>query len=246
MPERGSWNPVLSYWMSKNAIRPSFESWWAPFASGSVLVEHVLGVEVERALRARARGDHLLDGGPAGGRVEPLAGRRCHDHAQRRALLDRELGVDQVGRPLDVRPGEVEVVDQRAVERGVQPAQHHEDGEPAEDHPPGMAGEVPGHAGLRTRVRDPAFVLQIGVCEISHECSTSLYVELLGEDRNPGGPCLSATRHQGVLAGYRGLRGIVPNRCRSSSPAYRPAAGCDLIGARRRRPPARGTDRARA
>ena len=26
MPERGSWNPVLSYWMSKKAIRPSFES----------------------------------------------------------------------------------------------------------------------------------------------------------------------------------------------------------------------------
>ena len=26
MPERGSSNPVLSYWTSKNAIRPSFES----------------------------------------------------------------------------------------------------------------------------------------------------------------------------------------------------------------------------
>jgi hypothetical protein len=71
------------------------------------------------------------------------AGRRQH-HAESGALLAAELGGDQVGRLLRVRARDLEVVDQLAVERGVQADQQSEHDEPAPDHALRMARAAPG------------------------------------------------------------------------------------------------------
>ena len=81
------------------------------FTAAGVLV----APNLEAALAA-ARGDALR-------RRQLLTWRRGNHHAERRPFLAAELCVDQVGRLLDVRAGDVEIVDERAVERDVQPDQ---------------------------------------------------------------------------------------------------------------------------
>ena len=158
-PSAGSWNPVLSYWTSKNAIRPSFESWCALFASGSVLAETSLRRKSSERCEAVPAAIICWIAARRCGRVEPLARRRGDDDAQGRALLAAELGVDQVGRLLDVRPGEVEVVDQRAVEGGVQPDQDDEEAEPATITRQGWRAKCPA-IRLRAGVGDLSSLFQ--------------------------------------------------------------------------------------
>ena len=108
---------------------------------------------------ARGRGgEHPVDRRRPCGRVEALPARRRHDDAQRSALLPTELGVDQVGRLLRVRPWDLEVVDQLAVERRVQPDEQDEDADPAPDHAPRMARAPACQSREAARMGDPLFL----------------------------------------------------------------------------------------
>src|SRR5262249_34005790 len=98
----------------------------------------VLGILREVALRDLAGGEHAADRVCARSRVETLTRRRREDDAQGGALLAAELRIDQVGRLLRVRPGDLEVVDEMAVECGVQADQHDEDRDPPENDTPRM------------------------------------------------------------------------------------------------------------
>ena len=124
MPERGNSKPVRSYCTSKKAICPLSDELLRPSCGQRARDRcDVLRVGRQRALRGMRRDEHLRERVRALGRVEPLTvGRREHD-AQRSALLAAELRVDQVGRLLRVRARDLEVVDQLAVERRVEPDQ---------------------------------------------------------------------------------------------------------------------------
>ena len=84
--------------------------------------------------------DRVLDRLAALGRVEPLAGGRGEDEIQDTALLLRELRLDQVGRLLRVRPGDLELVLQAAADGGDEGDQDGDDADPGEDDSPGMSG----------------------------------------------------------------------------------------------------------
>src|SRR5439155_6116567 len=67
----------------------------------------------------------------------------------------------QVGRLLRVRTRNLEVVDELAVERGVQTDQDDDDAEPCSNHTPRVARAPSGKARQGARVRNPPFLLQI-------------------------------------------------------------------------------------
>ena len=117
-------------------------------------VRRVLGILGERVLRSVAGREHPPDRSGARRCVEALAGRRGDHDAQRGSLLPAELGIDQVDRLLRVRARDLEVVDELAVERRVEPDQHDEDATPRGDHPPRMACEMRGGTRERARVGD--------------------------------------------------------------------------------------------
>ena len=106
-------------------------------------------------LRRDAR-HRLLDRRLSLGRVEPLAlGRREHD-VQHAPLLGGELRLDQVGRPLRIRPRDLELVPKRAPDRHHQEDEHDDDSDPAEDNAPRMRRTHPRPA--RERPRSEPFV----------------------------------------------------------------------------------------
>ena len=100
--------------------------------------------------------DRLLDRRLARGRVEPLALGRREDDVQDRALLGGELRLDQVGRLLRVRPGDLELVAQRTADRPDEDDQDDDDADPAEDDTPGMRRACAHPA--RERARRQSFV----------------------------------------------------------------------------------------
>ena len=93
-------------------------------------------------LRLQAR-DRLLDRRLALLRVEPLAFRCGEDDVQHAALLGRELGLEQVDRPLRVRSRNLELVAQFAPDRADEDDQEDDDAEPAGDDAPRMRGAGP-------------------------------------------------------------------------------------------------------
>ena len=95
--------------------------------------------------------DRLLDRRLALRRVEPLALRRREDEVQDRALLGGELGLDQVGRLLRVRAGDLELVPQRATDRRDQHDQRDDDPDPHNHDPPRMQSARPRPARQHTR-----------------------------------------------------------------------------------------------
>ena len=213
MPERGSWNPVLSYWMSKKR--------------DPAVLRQLMRADRQRVGAGATRpwtGCRATAATPSPPRAS-AGWRPCAPGVSSRwpggaASTTRSAAPFWTGNLALIRSvarctsdaGEVEVVDQRAVEGDVQADQHHEDADPGEDHAPRVAGEVPGHPGLRARVRDPALVIQFRVCEISHERSTSLYVDCSAGLGTPAGPEAATAQGHAVFAGYRGSPEIVPAR----------------------------------
>ncbi len=88
-----------------------------------------------RRLEAR---DRLLDRRPALRCVESLAFRRGEHDVQNPTLLGRELGLDQVGCLLGVRPGYLELIAKRTTDGRDQENQQRDDTDPPEHDPPGM------------------------------------------------------------------------------------------------------------
>ena len=74
-------------------------------------------------------------------RIEPFTLRRSEDDVQYRTLFGGELGLDQVGRPLRIRSGDVELVPQVAPHRAHEHDQTGHDADPCGDHTPWMCGE---------------------------------------------------------------------------------------------------------
>ena len=81
-------------------------------------------------------GDDALDRLLALRGVEPLPLRRGEDEVEDAALLGCELGLDQVGRLLRVRAGDLELVLEAAADGGDEDDQAGDDSEPREDHAP--------------------------------------------------------------------------------------------------------------
>ncbi len=110
---------------------------------------------VDRGLGRVPGREHLPDRGLMPRRVEPLALRGGEHNPQCGAPLAAELGVDRVGRLLDVRARDGELIDELAVEGGVQAAQGHEDRDLGDDHPQRVVGGVAGQPSRGAAVRDP-------------------------------------------------------------------------------------------
>ncbi len=85
-------------------------------------------------------GDRLLDRRLAGRRVETLPLGRREDDVQDAALLRRELGLDQVGRPLCVGARDLELVAKAPADRADEHDQNGDDPHPGADHTPWMGG----------------------------------------------------------------------------------------------------------
>ena len=176
-PARGSWNAVRSYCTSKKAMRPLLESWWEFVASGSVIALTSLAVvscDCSDALPAAS--------------ICAMAARRCGVSSRspagaatttRRAapFWPPNFALIRFGRLLDVRPGDVEVVDQGAVKRRIQAGEGDKDDNPGRDDAPGMTRTATGPSGQAAAVGDPAFLFKaLRVNEISHGRSTSLEI----------------------------------------------------------------------
>jgi len=103
------------------------------------------GCELGRLQPGDRRGDRRL---PLG-RVEPLAFRGREDEVEHAALLLGELRLDQVGGPLRVRPGDLELVLEAAAERADEHDERGDDGHPGADDAPGMGRARPRPASER-------------------------------------------------------------------------------------------------
>ena len=167
MSARSSWNPVLSYCTSKNATRPSPESWPDPGASGLVISATSFGSSASACCDACPATSIFLIAAESRSRVEPAPVLGREHHPQGGALVATELRLDQVGRLLRVRARDLEVVDQLAVERRVQPDQEDEHDRPAPDHPPRVARTTAGKPRQRPRVRDQLVLYERRVVEIT-------------------------------------------------------------------------------
>ncbi len=99
-------------------------------------------------LRLQLR-DRRFDRGLALRSVEPFTFGRGEDEIQHGSLLGRELGFDQIRRPLRVGTRDLELVLQAAADRGDEDDEKGEDSQPAEDDAPGVRRARSHPAGER-------------------------------------------------------------------------------------------------
>jgi hypothetical protein len=84
--------------------------------------------------------DRVLDRRPPLRRVEALPFGGGEDEVEDGALLRRELGFDQIGRPLGIRSRDLELVLQAPADRADQEDERDDDPHPGADDAPRMAG----------------------------------------------------------------------------------------------------------
>ena len=154
------------------------------------------------------------------------------------------FAVDQVGRLLRVRAGDLEVVDQLAVERGVQADQQDEHRQPAEDDAARMPRARAGDGGERAGRGDPAILLQqlrvLALLRFAHVLHPRQRepAEVIGTESSPLGGLVRAEcgdlrpRYEECAFSNRGGLRRRPRRERS---CVHPCAGASRLRGRRGR-----------
>ena len=117
------------------------------------------------------------------GRVEALTPRGGEDEIQNRALLLRELALDQVGRLLGVRARDLELVLEAPADRSDEHDEEDDDPHPARDHAP-RVGRARTHPARERPRREPfvrrppltisAYLLRHASCPLCHLLPTSI------------------------------------------------------------------------